>query len=183
MFSSQPYTRGQRSQQHQRGSYRPPQHQQSTDQESGHKSQQQQSTNQDSGYKKQQSDPGRVTSSNENLPNKSEAAKVTSQNVANKPATSGSQSAEVKTCVVNPFIPLQVNMVISAWNVHVLLTVLITQSSHMRLFLHVLTLSKSASCLNWNWKELCKSLKKNGIVQTCEWDIWNAFCVNVCKID
>ena len=107
MFSSQPYTGGQKSQQNQRGSYRP-QQQQSTNQEQGHKSQQQKSTNEDSGYKKQQSDPGKVTSTNDSLPKKSEALIVTNQNVANKSTTSGSQSAEVKTCVVNPFIPLQV---------------------------------------------------------------------------
>ena len=111
MFSSQPYTGGQRSQQNQRGSYRP-QHQQSTNQEQGHKSHQQKSANEDSGYKKQQSDPGKVTSTNDSLPNKSEAPKVTNQNVSNKPTSSGSQSAEVKTCVVNPFIPLQVIIVI-----------------------------------------------------------------------
>ena len=101
MFAQQPYRGGQRSQQHQRGSYRP-QHQQSTNQH-------QQPANQDSSYRnQQQSNQGKVNSANESLPSKSEAPKLTNQNVSNKPVASGSQSAEVKTCIVNPFVPLQV---------------------------------------------------------------------------
>ena len=104
MYGSKPHSGGQKSQ-HQRGSYRPQNHQ-SANQDTGYKNQ---ATNHDTGYKSQQeSNQGRAKSANETQPNKQEVSKLPNQNASNKGGSSGSQSAEVKTCVVNPFVPLQV---------------------------------------------------------------------------
>lgn len=107
MFGQRPYTGGQRSQPYQKGSYRP-QNQQPTNQDSGYKGQQQQPTNHESGYKNQQPEQGKANLPNENVPKKSETA---NHNVPNKLPPHGNQSSEVKTCVVNPFIPLQVSLI------------------------------------------------------------------------
>ena len=104
MYGSKPHCGGQKTQ-HQRGSYRPQNHQ-SANQDTGYKNQ---ATNHDTGYKShQESHQGRAKSANETQSNKQEVSKLPNQNSSNKAGSSGSQSAEVKTCVVNPFVPLQV---------------------------------------------------------------------------